>query len=208
MNRFFQAVVGREIKAQMRAECGKLPDYVIACVGGGSNAIGAFNCFLGDDRVHLIGVEAGGAGIRPGSHAARFRGGVVGVVEGYKSYWLQNEDGQVADTHSISAGLDYAGIGPLHARLRETGRAEYTYALDRDVVKAFRILAETEGILASLESSHAVAEAIRLAPALSRTKSIVVNISGRAEKDLFILAEALRDEEFHRFVERYASSWK
>lgn len=208
MNRFFQAIVSREIRGQMKEQCGKLPDYVIACVGGGSNAVGAFNEFLDEKKVKLIGVEAGGEGIRPGKHAARFRGGEVGVVEGYKSYWLQDEDGQVANTHSISAGLDYAGIGPLHAHLRDLGRVDYTFALDRDVIKAFQLLASEEGILASLESSHAVVEAVRLAPTLPKSKTIVVNISGRAEKDLFILARAIGDEPFREFVSSYGKTWK
>lgn len=207
MNRFFQAVVGREIKAQIKAQCGKLPDYVVACVGGGSNALGAFDAFLTEKKVQLIGVEAGGEGIRKGKHAARFQGGSIGVVEGYKSFWLQNSDGQIENTHSISAGLDYAGIGPLHARLRELGRVTYRYALDKDVIAALRLLARCEGVLPSLESSHAVAEAIRLAPTLPRSKVIVVNISGRAEKDLFILAKATKDKEFRTFLDRYAESW-
>lgn len=208
MNRFFQAVVSREIRSQILEQCGKLPDYVIACVGGGSNAAGAFDSFLSEEKVKLIGVEAGGQGIRPGKHASRFQGGVVGVVEGYKSFWLQTDDGQVADTHSISAGLDYAGIGPLHAYLRELGRVHYTHALDKDVVTAFQTLASHEGILPSLESSHAVAEAIRLAPTLSKKEIVVVNISGRAEKDLFILARAIGDKEFKTFIDNYGKTWK
>ena len=207
MNRFFQSVVSREIRAQITKQCGKLPDYVIACVGGGSNALGAFDDFFEEKKVKLIGVEAGGEGIKPGKHAARFKGGVVGVVEGYKSYWLQDDDGQVANTHSISAGLDYAGIGPMHARLRELGRVDYTYALDKDVIKALQTLASHEGILPSLESSHAVAEAIRLAPTLPKSKIIVVNISGRADKDLFIFARAIKDKEFQKFIEAYGSTW-
>ena len=207
MNRFFQSVVGREIRAQMKKQCGKLPDYVIACVGGGSNAIGAFDDFFEEKSVKLIGVEAGGKGIKPGQHASRFEGGTVGVVEGYKSFWLQDSDGQIANTHSISAGLDYAGIGPLHARLRELGRVHYTHALDKDVLIALKTLASQEGILPSLESSHAVAEAIRLAPTLSKSKSIVVNISGRADKDLFIVAKASKDKEFRKFIDEYAKAW-
>jgi len=137
INRYFQGVVGREIKQQMKKLTGRLPDYVIACVGGGSNSIGAFDAFLANENVQLIGVEAGGMGISSGKHATRFAGGRVGVVEGYKSYWLQDADGQVADTHSISAGLDYAGIGPLHAWLRDLGRVRYTHIEDRDALKAF-----------------------------------------------------------------------
>lgn len=203
MNRFFQRVVGDEIRSQMLELTGRLPDVVIACVGGGSNALGAFDAFLEEKKVTLVGVEAGGHGVRSGKHAVRLQGGQPGVVEGYKSYWLQNEDGQIAETHSISAGLDYAGIGPLHAHLHDVGRVHYTHATDKDVLKAFSMLARTEGIFAALESSHAVAEAIRLAPTLPRTKSIVINVSGRGEKDIFILAKHLADSSFTDFMRNY-----
>ncbi len=205
INRYFQSIISREIKSQLKKAEGKLPDYVIACVGGGSNSIGAFNEFLNQPKVKLIGVEAGGQGLSSGKHAIRFKGGSVGVVEGYKSYWLQVDGGQVADTHSISAGLDYAGVGPLHAYLRDCGRATYTYATDKEVLKAFNILADAEGILASMESSHALVEAFKLAPKLSRNKTIVVNLSGRAEKDMFILAEAFKDRKFYEFLEDFSS---
>ncbi len=204
MNRYFQSVVGREIKAQLKSREGRLPDYVIACVGGGSNSLGAFDAFLGDSSVSLIGVEAGGKGKKMGSHAARFQGGKLGVVEGYKSYWLLDEQGQVADTHSISAGLDYAGIGPLHALLREKGRVQYTSATDKEVLSAIKTLASTEGIFPALESAHAFAYAIKLAPSLPRKKIIVVNMSGRGDKDLFILAKALDDKKFFEFLKDYA----
>ncbi|MFN8390371.1 MAG: tryptophan synthase subunit beta [Bdellovibrionota bacterium] len=203
MNRFFQAVVGQEIKEQIKAQTGALPNYVIACVGGGSNALGAFDAFLKDKSVALIGVEAGGKGIRSGKHAVRFHGGKTGIVEGYKSYWLLGDDGQVADTHSISAGLDYAGIGPLHAQLRDLKRVQYSSATDDEALKAFQLLASHEGILPALESSHALAHAVRIAPTLSKKKSIVVNLSGRAEKDIFILARHLADEQFHDFLRSY-----
>ncbi len=203
VNRYFQRVVGEEIREQLRESAGKLPDYVIACVGGGSNSIGAFDAFLETDSVKLIGVEAGGEGFRSGKHAIRFRGGKPGVVEGFKSYWLQDEDGQVADTHSISAGLDYAGVGPLHAFLRDKKRVQYTSATDAQALQAFQLLASTEGIFPALESSHAVAEAIRLAPTLSRSKSIVVNVSGRGEKDIFILARHLAGGTFREFLSDY-----
>ena len=203
INRYFQSVVSAEIKAQIIAQTGRLPDYVIACVGGGSNALGAFDHFLNEPTVKLIGVEAGGKGLSPGQHAVRLKKGKIGVAEGYKSYWLQNDDGQIADTHSISAGLDYAGIGPLHAHLNEQKRVEYSYALDEDVLKAFSLLAKTEGVLAALESSHALAEAIKIAPQLSTQTNIVVNISGRAEKDIFILARALKDQDFLQFTKDY-----
>ena len=203
MNRYFQAIVGREIKKQFRSQAGGLPDFVIACVGGGSNALGAFDEFLSDKKVQLIGVEGGGKGKRAGEHAVRLKGGRPGVVEGYKSYWLLDDDGQVADTHSISAGLDYAGIGPLHARLNEIKRVKYVSASDKEVLAAFQRLAKTEGILSALESAHAMAHAIKLAPKLSRKQTIVVNLSGRAEKDIFILAQNLADEKFYKFLGEY-----
>jgi tryptophan synthase beta chain len=203
INRYFQKIVGHEIKAQLQEVAGRHPDYVIACVGGGSNSIGAFDAFFEDERVQLIGVEAGGKGKRLGQHASRFEGGTIGVVEGYKSLWLQTDTGQVADTHSISAGLDYAGIGPLHAFLNSTGRVTYTSALDREVLQAFSTLARHEGVFASLESAHAVAEAIKLAPKLSKQKIIVVNLSGRGDKDIFILAKNLSDKTFEEFLRSY-----
>ncbi len=203
INRYFQKIVGAEIKEQLREATGKLPDYVLACVGGGSNAIGAFDAFLDEPSVKLIGVEAGGLGPKSGQHAIRFQGGTPGVVEGYKSYWLQNSDGQVSATHSISAGLDYAGIGPLHAFLRDQGRVSYTYATDKEVLAAFKQLARAEGIFPALESAHAVAEAIKLAPKLSSRQTIVVNVSGRGEKDIFILARNLGDKQFMKFLRDY-----
>ncbi|MCB0323568.1 MAG: tryptophan synthase subunit beta [Bdellovibrionales bacterium] len=205
MNRFFQSVVGQEIRSQLDDAEGRLPDYVIACVGGGSNSIGAFDEFLAERSVKLIGVEAGGKGIASGSHASRFAGGRLGVVEGYKSYWLLDQHGQVADTHSISAGLDYAGIGPLHALLHDEKRVEYTSATDEEVLAAFQRLARTEGVFSALESAHAVAHAIRLAPTLPRDKIIVVNLSGRGEKDIFILAKHLADTTFVEFLKDYLS---
>lgn len=203
INRYFQAIVGREIRKQIVEQAGRLPDHVIACVGGGSNAIGAFDTFLKDDAVNLIGVEAGGVGKKRGEHASRFRGGRVGVVEGFKSFWLQDETGQVADTHSISAGLDYAGIGPLHAYLKDVDRATYVSRTDKEVLRAIKLLAQTEGVIAALESGHAVAEAIALAPKLSAKKIIVVNLSGRADKDLFIFARGLGDKKFFEFLRDY-----
>jgi len=208
INRYFQRVVGEEIREQLRESTGKLPDYVIACVGGGSNSIGAFDAFLKEPSVKLIGVEAGGKGIASGKHAVRFKGGKPGVVEGFKSYWLQDSDGQVADTHSISAGLDYAGVGPLHAFLNDEKRVRYTSATDDQALSAFQQLASAEGIFPALESSHAVAEAIRIAPTLSRQKSIVVNVSGRGEKDIFILAQHLAGATFHQFLRDYLEQRK
>lgn len=203
INRYFQDVVGREIKQQFQERVGGLPDYVIACVGGGSNSIGAFNAFLYDPMVALVGVEAGGKGIETGKHAARFGEHTVGVVEGYKSYWLLEEGGQVKDTHSISAGLDYAGVGPIHALLHDKKRVQYVSRTDEQVLVAMKHLAMFEGITAALESAHAVAYALELAPQLSADKSIVVNLSGRGDKDLFIVAQALGDEKFYAFLKEF-----
>jgi tryptophan synthase beta chain len=202
MVRDFQSIIGLEAKEQILESEGRLPDYLIACVGGGSNAIGLFNAFLDDTEVKLIGVEAGGKGTeKTGEHAARFSGGAKpSVIEGYKSFFLTNKDGQMETTHSISAGLDYGGIGPEHARLKELGRATYTYATDKKVLSAFKELALTEGIFPALESAHAVAEAIRLAPTLSKDKIIIVNLSGRGDKDIFIVAEALGDKKWKEYL--------
>ena len=196
----FQAVVGREITTQLQEAEGSLPDYVIACVGGGSNAIGAFAEFIPHPSVRLIGVEAGGVADKPGKHARRFLDGSTGVVEGYKSVFLQDEDGQLQPTHSISAGLDYPGIGPELANLQKQKRVSFTYARDTEVIEAFDLIAKTEGILPALESSHALAYAIKLAPTLPKDKVIVVNVSGRGDKDLFILAEAFKDTNFYAFL--------
>ena len=205
INRYFQSIVGREIKSQLREQAGRLPDFVVACVGGGSNAAGAFDAFLAEENVQLIGVEAGGKGIKSKRHAARFKGGRIGVVEGYKSYWLLDEFGQVADTHSISAGLDYAGVGPFHAYLRDMKRVEYTSATDKEVLAAVSLLGRSEGMFPALESAHAVAHALKLAPTLPKSKIIVVNMSGRADKDIFILARNLGDKNFMRFLEDYTA---
>ena len=186
MVRDFQSVIGREARAQALDKIGALPDLLIACVGGGSNAIGLFHPFL-DDGIDMVGVEAGGEGIATGRHAARFADpsrGRLGVLHGVRSYVLQDPDGQIAETHSVSAGLDYASVGPEHARLRELGYARYTTADDDQALEAFQILTRYEGILPALESAHAVAEAIRIAPTMSSDKTILVNVSGRGDKDL------------------------
>jgi tryptophan synthase beta chain len=190
MVRDFQAVIGREAKKQILASEGRLPDYLIACVGGGSNAIGLFYEFLLDtqsrsDRpITMIGVEAGGRGISAGEHAARFAGGSIGVLQGTKSYLLQDDDGNVLGTHSVSAGLDYAAVGPEHAFLKDSGRVQYSYATDDEALAAFDRLARHEGIIPALESSHALAEAIKLGPRLSKDEIIIVNLSGRGDKDV------------------------
>jgi tryptophan synthase beta chain len=191
MVRDFQRVISREARAQILEKEGRLPNAIIACVGGGSNAIGAFYEFIPDTSVRLIGVEAGGRGPGLGEHAARFNGGSPGVLQGTYSYLLQDEDGQVSLTHSVSAGLDYASVGPEHAALHDSGRAEYVTATDQAALEATLRLARTEGILPALESAHAVAECIRIAPGFSRHDILVVNLSGRGDKDMGILAREL-----------------
>ncbi|MEW5746224.1 MAG: tryptophan synthase subunit beta [Nitrospirota bacterium] len=181
--RDFQSVIGREAQKQILKAEGKLPDCLIACVGGGSNAMGLFDAFL-DTAVTMIGVEAGGKGVETGEHAARFAGGSVGVLQGCKTYVLQDEVGNVLDTHSVSAGLDYASVGPEHAFLKDSGRVTYTYATDDEALSAFELLSRTEGILPALESSHALAEAIKRAPELPREAVLIVNLSGRGDKDV------------------------
>jgi len=192
MVRDFHRCISREIKAQILEKEGRLPTAVVACVGGGSNAIGAFYEFIGDSQVKLIGVEAGGRGSALGEHAARFQGGAPGVLQGTFSYVLQDDDGQIAPTHSVSAGLDYASIGPEHAMLHDTGRAEYVSKDDAAALDAVVKLARTEGILPALESAHAVAEAICIAPAFTPRDILVVNLSGRGDKDMGILARELK----------------
>jgi tryptophan synthase beta chain len=194
MVRDFHRVIGREAKAQMLEREGRLPTAIIACVGGGSNAIGAFYEFLPDENVDLIGVEAGGRGPALGEHAARFQkqgGGMPGVLQGTYSYVLQDEAGQISSTHSVSAGLDYASVGPEHAMLHDSGRASYVSCSDEAALKATLTLSRTEGILPALESAHAVAEAIRLAPTMTKTAVLMVNLSGRGDKDIGILAREL-----------------
>jgi len=192
MVRDFQRVIGREARAQILRAEKKLPAAVIACVGGGSNAIGIFHEFIKDKRVKLIGVEAGGRGDSLGEHAARFQGGSPGVLQGTYSYVLQDEFGQIAATHSVSAGLDYASVGPEHAWLRDTGRAEYVYASDAEALEACALLARTEGIIPALESAHAVAEVVKRAPKMKKSDIVIVNLSGRGDKDMGILRENLK----------------
>ncbi|MFA5055218.1 MAG: tryptophan synthase subunit beta [Dehalococcoidia bacterium] len=191
MVRGFQSVIGKEARRQMLKTTGRLPDYIVACVGGGSNAIGIFHPFLHDKSVKLIGVEAGGLGIASGKHSARFSGGGIGVLHGTKSYVLQDEYGQIKETHSISAGLDYPGVGPEHSLLMETKRAEYAIATDDEALEGFKLLSEKEGIIPALESAHAVYYAAKLASGLPKSKSILVNLSGRGDKDMGIVAGAL-----------------
>lgn len=198
MVRDFQSVIGREAREQFLEQTGSLPDALVACVGGGSNAIGLFHPFLDDERVRMIGVEAGGKGNSLGEHAARFNkagGGKIGVLQGTKSWLLQDENGQIALTHSISAGLDYASVGPEHAFLQSIGRVEYAMATDDEALKAFQILSQTEGIIPALESSHAIAYLLKLAPEMSASDTIVCNLSGRGDKDVNQVQEMLSSEE-------------
>ena len=182
--RDFQKIVGQEAKRQILEQTGKLPNCLIACVGGGSNSIGLFHEFLKDKSVEMIGVEAGGLGIKSGKHAARFAGGRPGILHGTKSYVLQDKYGQILNTHSVSAGLDYPSIGPEHAYLESLKRIKYTYATDREALGAFKILSEQEGIIPALESAHAIAQCLKTAKKLSKDKIVIVNLSGRGDKDL------------------------
>jgi len=192
MVRDFHRVIGREARAQILKTEGKLPTAIIACVGGGSNSIGIFYDFIKDKKVQLIGVEAGGRGEELGEHAARFRGGSPGVLQGTYSYVLQDRAGQIASTHSVSAGLDYPSIGPEHAWLKDMGRAEYVPASDKEALEATTLLARTEGIIPALESAHAVAEVIKRAPKMKKSQIVLVNISGRGDKDVGIMRENLK----------------
>ncbi len=191
MVRDFQSVIGREARQQMLDATGRLPDVVIACVGGGSNAIGIFHGFVDDEQVDLRGVEAGGRSSALGEHAARFSGGRPGVLQGTYTYVLQDEDGQISLTHSISAGLDYAAVGPEHAKLHDDERAFYTSVNDEQALAAFQMVSRLEGILPALESSHALAETLRLAPTMRKDQIILVNLSGRGDKDIFTVANVL-----------------
>lgn len=191
MVRDFQSVIGKETKQEILAQCGRLPDYIIACVGGGSNAIGIFHPFLNDKDVKLIGVEAAGRGLETGEHAASLVAGTVGVLHGTKSYVLQDNNGQIRETHSISAGLDYPGVGPEHSYLKDSGRATYVAVTDEEALEGFQLLCNTEGIAPALESAHAIFYAAKIAGSLEEEQIIAVNLSGRGDKDMDIVAQAL-----------------
>ena len=191
--RDFQSVIGREARRQILKAEGNLPDCLVACVGGGSNAIGLFYSFLNDKKVRMIGVEAGGYGIQSGKHAARFADGSIGVLHGTRTWLLQDEDGQIRLTHSVSAGLDYAAVGPEHSFYRDQKRMEYTHATDEEALSAFDLLSQTEGIIPALESAHAIAHVVKLAPSLKKGQVILVNLSGRGDKDVQQVAK-LRGE--------------
>lgn len=209
MNTFFQKIIGEEVRKQIKEQESRNPDFMVACIGGGSNAMGLFYDFLDDPGVQLIGVEAGGKGARPKgrsktySHAARFVDGAPGIVEGFKSLFLQDKDGQIAETYSISAGLDYSGVGPQHVYLKSLNRIESAYALDDEVLDAYIMLAQTEGIFAAMESCHALAHVLKLAPTLSKEKIIVFNCSGRGDKDLFITSQYFDKENFNQFLKQF-----
>ena len=191
MVRDFQSVIGKEAREQTLAQCGRLPDYIIACVGGGSNSIGVFHSFVNDRNVKLIGVEAAGKGVRTGRHAASLVAGAVGVLHGTKSYVLQDDAGQILGTHSIAAGLDYPGVGPEHSYYKNTGRAIYVAVNDKEALKAFQLLCRTEGIIPALEPAHAISYAVRMAGSLDKGQIVVVNLSGHGDKDMDIIVEAL-----------------
>jgi len=190
MVRDFQSVIGVEARRQILEREERVPDLLVACVGGGSNAIGLFYPFLGDQQVRMVGVEAGGEGIRSGKHAARFQGGRLGVLQGTKTFLLTNEEGQIELTHSVSAGLDYAAVGPEHSYLRDLGRVEYTYATDDEALNAFRILSETEGVIPALETAHAIAYLVKNSASMRRGQIVIVNCSGRGDKDVDTAAAA------------------
>jgi tryptophan synthase beta chain len=187
MVRDFQAVIGREARAQFLERLGRLPDYIVACVGGGSNAMGIFHSFLDDAGVKLVGVEAAGRGLASGAHAATLAAGSPGVLHGARSYLLQDANGQISETHSISAGLDYPGVGPEHALLKDNGRVEYTAVTDDEALEAFGLLCRSEGIIPALESAHALAYALKLAGGLGPDNTVLVCLSGRGDKDLDIV---------------------
>ena len=195
MVREFQSVIGQEARGQCLEQVGRLPDAVVACVGGGSNAIGIFDAFIDDPKVQLIGVEAGGETIAPGRHAARFAGGSAGVLQGTRTFILQDSHGNIEPTHSVSAGLDYAAVGPEHAWLHDQGRAEYHYVSDDEALEAFETLARTEGILPALESAHAIAHVMKVARAFGKNAILLVNLSGRGDKDVQTVEQKLRERD-------------
>lgn len=192
--RDFQSIIGMEARMQIRRAEGRMPDYLLACIGGGSNAMGLFNAFINDKKIKMIGVEAGGLGIETGQHAARFAEGSIGILHGTKTYLLQDDDGQIKVTHSISAGLDYSAVGPEHAFYHDKKRIEYVYATDKEALEGFKLLSREEGIIPALESAHAIAHLIKLAPKLPKGRIIIVNLSGRGDKDVHQAAKAMGEK--------------
>jgi tryptophan synthase beta chain len=207
---YFQSIIGEEARRQILEAAGRLPRRVYACVGGGSNASGIFAAFLDDSAVELVGVEAGGLGIASGKHAARIAGGqgVPGVAQGYKTYFLQDAEGIMNDTHSVAAGLDYIGVGPILARLHEHGRVRFESATDAEVVEALKLTLRAEGLVPALESAHAFAAAFRETAALAKDDVILINQSGRGDKDIFTVADALRDEPWKEFIRKKAAGYE
>ena len=206
---YFQGVIGQESREQMLSQAGGLPDRVYACVGGGSNAIGMFQAFLDDEGVDLVGVEAGGEGLETGRHAARLAGNVgsPGVAQGYKTFFLQDEEGQMHHTHSVAAGLDYIGVSPILSYLADVGRVRFEAATDHEVIAALKRLMRAEGIIGALESVHAVAGALREVPEMNRDQNVLINLSGRGDKDIFTIADALQDEAWGQFLKDKAGAW-
>jgi tryptophan synthase beta chain len=207
---YFQSIIGKELREQVQKRTGRLPSRIYACVGGGSNALGVFSAFLGDASVELIGAEAGGKGLASHLHAARLasKDASVGVAQGYRTYFLQDADGQMLDTHSVAAGLDYIGVSPILAHLHETGRVRFEATTDEEVVAALALAVRKEGIIPALESSHAFAQAFKEAPALARDDLVVINQSGRGDKDIFTVADAFRDPSWEDFVRRKAEGYR
>jgi len=207
---YFQSIIGQEVKQQMLQREGRLPDHIYACVGGGSNALGIFTAFLEDRQVELHGVEAGGKGLESGHHAVRLssKDARLGVAQGYKTFFLQNEEGQMEKTHSVAAGLDYVGVSPILANLKETGRVRFHAATDSEVVEAVKLTMKKEGIIPALESAHAFAHAFREAPTLSKDTILVINQSGRGDKDIFTIADALGDDRWKEFIIKKAQGYK
>lgn len=207
---YFQSIIGKEAREQIQAVAGKLPDRVYACVGGGSNAMGIFSGFLADSSVELIGVEGGGRGPGLGSHAARlgFHDATVGVAQGYKTYFLQNAEGQMQDTHSVAAGLDYVGVSPILADLFEQGRVRFEAATDQEVVDALKLTVRNEGLIPALESSHAFSQAYKEAPHMSNDQVILINQSGRGDKDIFTIADAISDPKWKAFIQSKAEQYR
>jgi len=207
---YFQSIIGQELKQQMLAQEGRLPDQIYACVGGGSNALGIFTEFLKDKQVELHGVEAGGAGLETGRHASRLssKDGRVGVAQGYKTFFLEDEEGQMKETHSVAAGLDYVGVSPILAHLKETGRILFHAATDSEVIEAMRIAMKKEGLIPALESAHAFAYALQQAPKLSKDTIMVINQSGRGDKDIFTIADALGDDQWKKFIKQKAKNYE
>ncbi|MEO5333222.1 MAG: tryptophan synthase subunit beta [Magnetococcus sp. YQC-5] len=207
---WLQSIIGLEARQQILTAEGRLPTHIYACVGGGSNAMGIFQGFLEDPQVTLVGVEAGGAGLTTGQHAARLASGsgIIGVAQGYKTFFLQNGDGQMQDTHSVAAGLDYVGVSPILAHLHTTGRVRFEAATDKEVIAALKLLMREEGLIPALESSHAVARALHELPSLPKDAVVIINLSGRGDKDIFTIADALNDPGWRRFIRKKAADYQ